>query len=82
MSRALRDLHSSGLLHEAWLGDPASQQMADHYNDVAITGPNSGLQALTDYQAELQRIADALHQTALAYAATETTNTDSLRGAH
>jgi hypothetical protein len=80
MDTALRQLRRDGALSESWLGDAVSQTMAAHYNAVTFGGKNSAFAVLTQYQQELQRIADSLAATHRDYGTTEATNEGQFKG--
>lgn len=56
----LQRLRQDGVVHEPWLGDEVSADVAAHYTRRAMNDPDSSLQALVAYRNELARVHDTL----------------------
>ena len=59
---ALYRLNGQGYLQAPWLGDEVSNQVAAHYTQQAMDGPESSYQSLIAYRDELTRVHDTLQQ--------------------
>ena len=74
LNDVLVGLRREGNLAQPWLGDEASHEVAAHYMERAMNGPESSYQALVAYRDELGRVHDTLHQMEAAYRRTEGDN--------
>jgi hypothetical protein len=78
---AIAAVNRDGWLPEPWLGDPSSERIATHFNQIAVTDEMSGTNVFRLFQKELQHIIDQLQATAAAYSATEQSTITSFRDA-
>jgi hypothetical protein len=62
LSDALVGLARRGFLSGPWLGDEVSNEVAEHYTQQAMSGPNSSYQALVAYHRELNQVRDTLQR--------------------
>jgi hypothetical protein len=56
------ELNQQAYLRSPWLGDEISSEVAAHYTDRAVEGPDSSYQALVSYRDELHRVHDTLQR--------------------
>ncbi len=56
------ELNQRAFLRSPWLGDEVSSEVAAHYTDRAVEGPDSSYQALVSYRDELHRVHDTLQR--------------------
>ena len=71
---ALVDLSRRGFLPAPWLGDETSHEVAAHYTETAMNGPQSSYEYLLAYRDELLRVHDTLQQMEANYRRTEGDN--------
>lgn len=71
------ELAMTGVRVSAWAGDPVSQNAAADFNNHAIDGTDSALNALRAYQRRLKSASDALEQVAQEYQIVESDNSAS-----
>jgi Mg2+ and Co2+ transporter CorA len=60
LSPKLEELRWKGRMVDAWMNDPVSLHMRDLYNAQVMDHPQGGYHSLRAYEAELQRVHDAL----------------------
>jgi hypothetical protein len=74
LDSALAELRRSGNLSTPWLGDETSADIAMHYAERAMDGPDSSFASLQLYRSELNRVHDTLQQMEDDYRRTEGEN--------
>ena len=62
VNAALVGLNQRGYLAAPWLSDEVSTEVASHYTQQAMDGPESSYQSLIAYRDELTRVHDTLQQ--------------------
>ena len=74
VKNAMLELSRGGYLTAPWLGDETSSDVAIHYTQRAMQGPDSSYDALVSYRNELARVHDTLQQMEADYHRTEAAN--------